>query len=138
MRRDPAPARKQSQLTTSLRAAVLRSLDRLDAVAAGASSPTQARAELSRLTDGWRLLLQVHQPDENSRCVACPHRMRGKRWPCQVWRLAHRHLIGDGQCRGERHRPGLRRTMAQDLPGELTMELPIIGPDGPQPVRRSE
>lgn len=132
------PARKQTQVTASLRAAVLRSLDRLDQVAAGASSATQARAELSRLTDGWRLLLQVHQADENSRCVACPHRLRGKRWPCQVWRLAHRHLIGDGQRRGERHRPGFRRTMAQDLPGELTMELPIIGPDGPQPVRRCE
>jgi hypothetical protein len=131
-------ARKQTQVTASLRAAVLRSLDRLDAVAAGASSPTQARAELSRLTDGWRLLLQVHRSDENSRCVACPHRLRGKRWPCQVWRLAHRHLIGDGQRRGERHRPGFRRTMAQDLPGELTMELPIIAADGPRPVHRSE
>lgn len=125
-------------MIASLRSAVLRSLDRLDQVAARPDSAMLARAELSRLTDGWRLLLQVHQADENGRCVACPHRLRGKRWPCQVWRLAHRHLIGDGKRHGERHRLGSQRAMAQDLPGELTMELPIVRSDPAQPSRRSE
>lgn len=117
---------------------MLRSLDRLDRVAARADSAAVARVELSRLTDGWRLILQVHRPDERGRCVACPHRLRARRWPCQVWRLAHRHLIGDGLAHTERHRSRPHRSHPHrtpphrmplpDPPGELTMELPIVEP----------
>jgi hypothetical protein len=128
--------RRDSQLGAGLRAAVLRRLELLDRVAARGDSQTLlplARTELNRLADGWRLLLEVHRPDENGRCVACPHRMRGRRWPCQVWRLAHRHLIGDGQERSERHRPGAQTIVAPpdvpgEAPGELTIELPIVPP----------
>lgn len=129
------PGRRDSQLSAGLRAAVLRRLDLLDQVAENADWQTLlplARTELNRLADGWRLLLEVHRPDENSRCVACPPRMRGRRWPCQVWRLAHRHLIGDGQERSERHRPRLRGRKPDvapaELPSELTVELPAVPP----------
>lgn len=130
--------RRETPLLAGLRAGVLGSLDRLDRLAARTDSAPLARAELTRLTDGWRLLLQVHHADENGRCVACPHRLRGKRWPCQVWRLAHRHLIGDGRQHGDRHRLGARQPVASELPGELTMELPVVNPDVARRARRVE
>lgn len=85
----------------TLRDAVLQRLALLDKVAehgeADALVPL-ARAEIHRLADGWRLLLTVHQPDEDGRCRACPGWLRRRRWPCQVWNMAHQHLIGE-ECR---------------------------------------
>lgn len=81
-----------------LRAAVLRRLAALDDLARhGAADELLplARTELHRLTDGWRLLLTVHQPDADDRCRACPARLRGRRWPCRVWTMAYQHLIED-------------------------------------------
>ncbi len=102
-----------------LRAAVLRRLASLDEAAGSADASTLlplARAEISRLADGWRLLLTVHQPDEDGRCAACPsggfRASRRRRWPCQVWRMAHEHLIGEGVPHRERKRP-LRNPFAR-------------------------
>lgn len=128
-----------------LRAAVLRRLDLLDQVAGEADAGTLlplARSEISRLADGWRLLLTVHQPGPDRRCNACPRGLRGRRWPCQVWRMAHEHLIGDGVPHRERRRPlrdslsrALRSTRAREarldrappeVPAERTMEIPPV------------
>lgn len=81
-----------------LRDAVLRRLDLLDRAAGHADSGTLvhlARTELNRLAEGWRLLLTLHRCDDDGRCQACPTGNRG-RWPCQIWRMAHEHLIGGG------------------------------------------
>lgn len=54
-----------------------------------------AGAELSRLANGWRLLLTVHLPGSDRRCRACPGSSRRRQWPCRVWLLAYQHLIGE-------------------------------------------
>jgi hypothetical protein len=89
-----------STVDDGMRRAVLRRLAALDHAAeqtnAGGTLAPLARAELQRLADGWRLLLEVHTADEDGRCRACPGRLRKRRWPCKVWLLAHQHLIGEG------------------------------------------
>ncbi|GAB3909255.1 hypothetical protein GCM10029964_110520 [Kibdelosporangium lantanae] len=124
----------------SLRAAVLRRLDLLDQVADEGDPATLlplARSEISRLADGWRLLLTVHQPNPDGKCAACPRGWRGRRWPCQVWRMAHEHLIGEGVPHRERRRPlrntlsrALRMSRARTVPPETlverTTEIPRI------------
>ncbi|QUQ71020.1 hypothetical protein [Kutzneria sp. CA-103260] len=88
-----------SAVDDGMRRAVLRRLAALDQAAEQTSAGTLAplaRAELQRLADGWRLLLEVHTADEDGRCRACPGRLRKRRWPCKVWLLAHQHLIGEG------------------------------------------
>lgn len=83
----------------TLRAAVLRRLAQLDDLARNGDADDllpMARAELRRLTDGWRLLLTAHQPDADGRCRVCPARFGRRRWPCRVWTMAYRHLIEDG------------------------------------------
>jgi hypothetical protein len=105
----------------ALRQVVLQRLALLDQVAedgdASALLPL-ARSEMHRLADGWRLLLEVHRAEEDGRCRACPSgRLSKRRWPCQVWVLAHRHLIGEGAPqRGRRRRRwGLRNPFRQAL-----------------------
>jgi hypothetical protein len=94
-----------------MRRAVLRRLAALDQAAeqtnAGGALAPLARAELQRLADGWRLLLEVHTADEEGRCRACPGRLRKRRWPCKVWLLAHQHLIGVGTAPPPPQRGGL-------------------------------
>lgn len=78
--------------------AVLDTLDSVDRLAVDGASEALlplARDELHRLTGGLRALLDEHRPDENGRCPVCPSGMRARRWPCQVWRTAHQHLIGE-------------------------------------------
>jgi hypothetical protein len=120
----------------TLRDAVLQRLALLDKVAehgeAAALIPL-ARAEIHRLADGWRLLLTMHQPDEDGRCKACPGWLRRRRWPCQIWNMAHQHLIGEGLPHRERRRP-LRNPFTRsgkievpaETPAEMTTELPIV------------
>ncbi len=60
-----------------------------------ASALPLARTELSRLADGWRLLLTGHGVGEDGRCRACHGWVRHRRWPCPVWLTAHRHLVED-------------------------------------------
>jgi hypothetical protein len=135
----------------TLRAAVLRRLDVLDQVAEEGDPNTLlplARSEISRLADGWRLLLTVHQPGQDRRCNACPRGWRGRRLPCQVWRMAHEHLIGEGLPHRERRRPlrnslgrALRLARAKDSrgvppesPAEQTAEIPLLPRDAHRPT----
>ncbi|WP_158849928.1 hypothetical protein [Saccharothrix deserti] len=110
----------------ALRTAVLRRLALLDEIAergeADALVPL-ARSEIHRLADGWRLLLTVHQPDPDGRCGACPGILRHKKWPCQVWTMAHQHLIGDGLPHRERRRP--LRSLRRSADTETTTEIPV-------------
>ncbi|HVK24996.1 MAG TPA: hypothetical protein VM677_26860 [Actinokineospora sp.] len=125
-----------------LREAVMRRLALLDEAADHADAETLlplARSEISRLADGWRLLLTVHQQGPDGRCQACPAGLRGRRWPCQVWKMAHEHLIGDGVPHRERKRP-LRNPFSQprgrpshhaENHSEITTEIPLVHRDRP-------
>jgi hypothetical protein len=120
--RKPSPANKnvtpeqkaaarQERQDASLRATVLRRLAVLEDLAEHGDPDAllpMARTELHRLADGWRLLLNVHQPGVDGRCRACPGPLRRRRWPCPVWLMAYQHLIGDG-LPGGRRRHRLRR-----------------------------
>jgi hypothetical protein len=82
-----------------VRRAVLERLAAVEemAVRAGATlSAPLARKHIRTITDGWRELLVQHQPDPTGRCPVCSGWLRRRRWPCDVWVTAHRHLIGDG------------------------------------------
>ncbi|WP_433265127.1 hypothetical protein ACQPZF_37050 [Actinosynnema sp. CS-041913] len=112
----------------TLRAAVLHRLSQLDEVAergAAEALVPLARAEINRLADGWRLLLTVHQPDSDSRCRVCPGVLRHKKWPCQVWTMAHQHLIGEGLPHRERRHP-LRSPFSRLHDTERTAEIPAV------------
>jgi hypothetical protein len=82
----------------TIRDAVLQRLDMLDRAADADPSTLLplARTEITRIAEGWRLLLTVHRCDEEGRCQACSAGNRGRRWPCQVWRTAYAQLIGEG------------------------------------------
>ncbi|WP_141921385.1 hypothetical protein [Halopolyspora algeriensis] len=98
---DPDPARGDREQ----REAVLEQLDRLDEVAREGEPDTLlplARSELYRLTEGLRVLLEEHRPDEHGRCRICPGSLRARRWPCPVWTTAHYQLIGEEADRSDR------------------------------------
>ncbi|MDQ3405390.1 MAG: hypothetical protein M3443_11910 [Actinomycetota bacterium] len=117
-----------------LRDAVLRRLALLDEAAGAADADTLlplARSEITRLADGWRLLLTVHQPNDDGRCQACPPGFRRRRWPCQVWRMAHEHLIGEGVAHRDRKRPlrspfARARGLMPEASTEVTTEIPVV------------
>jgi hypothetical protein len=82
-----------------VRRAVLERLAAVEEIAARAGatlSAPLARRHIQTITDGWRELLGQHQPDPSGRCPVCSGWLRRRRWPCEVWVTAHRHLIGDG------------------------------------------
>jgi hypothetical protein len=82
-----------------VRRAVLERLAAVEEIAARAGatlSAPLARRHIQTITDGWRELLVQHQPDPSGRCPVCSGWLRRRRWPCEVWVTAHRHLIGDG------------------------------------------
>ena len=88
-----------------VRRAVLERLAAVEAMAARAGatlSAPLARRHLQIITEGWRELLVQHQPDPTGRCPVCSGWLRRRRWPCDVWVTAHRHLIGDGTEQSER------------------------------------
>jgi hypothetical protein len=74
----------------------LAAVEELAARAGAALSVPAARKHIQTITDGWRELLVQHQPDATGRCPVCSGWLRRRRWPCEVWSTAHRHLIGDG------------------------------------------
>ncbi|AXX33579.1 hypothetical protein KCV87_24650 [Actinosynnema pretiosum subsp. pretiosum] len=125
-----------SAVDESLRAAVLRRLALLDEAAESGEADSLvplARAEIHRLADGWRLLLTVHQPDPDGRCRACPGVLRHKKWPCQVWTMAHQHLIGDGVPHRERRKP-LRNPFTRQTAFTEPGSAPEPDPEGPEEV----
>jgi hypothetical protein len=102
------------------RRAVLNQLAAVDE-AASQGDPAKllpvARAELRRLADGWRRLLSTHGADPAGRCEACRAGGRAKRWPCQVWRAAHEHLVGEGVAPRRRVHP-LRNPFSRSAPAD--------------------
>ncbi len=82
-----------------LRNAVWERLDMLADLAKEADSPalvSAARAELPRLTEGWRVMLSAHEPDERGDCPTCSTRWHRCKAPCSVWQVAHDHLVAGG------------------------------------------
>jgi hypothetical protein len=82
-----------------VRRAVLDRLAAVEEMAARVSatlSAPLARRHIQTMTGGWRELLVQHQPDLTGRCPVCSGWLRHRRWPCEIWVTAHRHLIGDG------------------------------------------
>ncbi|MGH3799011.1 MAG: hypothetical protein ACRDTD_02565 [Pseudonocardiaceae bacterium] len=82
-----------------VRRAVLQRLAAVEEMAARAGAALSgpvARKHFRTITGGWRELLVQHQPDTTGRCPVCSGWLRRRRWPCEVWVTAHRHLIGDG------------------------------------------
>jgi len=111
----------------AIRDAVLRRLDLLDRAAGDADPGTLlplARVEINRLADGWRLLLTVHQRNAEGRCRACPPRLRARRWPCQVWAMAHEQLLGEGVSHRRRSRPLRRHRRTVDV--DATVPIPRL------------
>ncbi|MFZ0118089.1 MAG: hypothetical protein WAL99_01275 [Pseudonocardiaceae bacterium] len=91
-----------------VRRAVLERLAAVEEIAARAGatlSAPLARRHIQTITDGWRELLVQHQPDPTGRCPVCSGWLRRRRWPCDVWVTAHRHLIGDGDGTEPAERP---------------------------------
>lgn len=81
-----------------VRRAVLGRLAVLEEIAARAAatlSAPLARKHIQTIAGGWRELLIQHQVDATGRCPVCSGWVRRRRWPCEVWVTAHRHLIGD-------------------------------------------
>ncbi|MGH3719529.1 MAG: hypothetical protein ACRDRI_11970 [Pseudonocardiaceae bacterium] len=81
-----------------VRRAVLDRLTAVEEIAARAGatlSAPVARKHIQTIAGGWRELLVQHQPDTTGRCPVCTGWLRHRRWPCQIWVTAHRHLIGD-------------------------------------------
>jgi hypothetical protein len=74
----------------------LAAVEEMAARAGATLSAPLARRHLQTITEGWRELLVQHQPDATGRCPVCSGWLRHRRWPCEVWVTAHRHLIGDG------------------------------------------
>ncbi|MBV8542595.1 MAG: hypothetical protein JO063_07730 [Pseudonocardiales bacterium] len=81
-----------------VRRAVLDRLAAVEEIVARASatlSAPLARRHIQTIAGGWRELLVQHQPDATGRCPVCSGWLRHRRWPCEMWVTAHRHLIGD-------------------------------------------
>ncbi|MGH3707387.1 MAG: hypothetical protein ACRDRQ_04620 [Pseudonocardiaceae bacterium] len=81
-----------------VRRAVLERLAAVEEMAARASATLSvplARRHIKTIAGGWRKVLTDHQPDATGRCPVCSGWLRRRRWPCEVWVTAHRHLIGD-------------------------------------------
>ncbi|MFD2492950.1 hypothetical protein [Amycolatopsis jiangsuensis] len=82
-----------------LRNAVWERLDMLTELAQRADAPSLvsvARSELPRLAEGWRAMLQAHEPDERGDCPTCSTRWHRCKAPCSVWQVAHEHLVAGG------------------------------------------
>ncbi|WP_037365093.1 hypothetical protein [Amycolatopsis orientalis] len=109
-----------------LRNAVWERLDMLSDLAERADAPSLvsvARSELPRLAEGWRAMLQAHEPDERGDCPTCSTRWHRCKAPCSVWQVAHEHLVAGGLAPqtlagGAGHRPARRRAAVPAVPGQ--------------------
>jgi hypothetical protein len=82
-----------------LRNAVWERLDMLTDLANRADAQSivsVARSELPRLTEAWRAMLKMHEPDERGDCPTCSTRWHRCKAPCSVWQVAHEHLVAGG------------------------------------------
>jgi hypothetical protein len=87
-----------------VRRAVLERLAGIEEMAARASatlSAPSARRHITAITGVWRELLSQHLPDPTGRCTVCSGWLRHRRWPCEVWMTAQRHLIGSHPLGGQ-------------------------------------
>jgi hypothetical protein len=131
-----------------VRRAVFERLAAVEAMAARAGatlSAPLARRHLQSFTGGWRELLSKHQPDPTGRCPLCVGWLRRRRWPCEVWVTAHRHLIGDGagliELTARNSNPFCQPRQVQVIPRQLdasTAEQAAAGNSSPRPSPRSE
>jgi len=71
-----------------------------------------ARSELPRLTEGWRAMLEKHEPDERGDCPTCSTRWHRCKAPCSVWQVAHEHLVAGGLAPQRDLRRATRRSSA--------------------------
>ena len=96
-----------------LRDAVWERLDMLADLATRADAQSLvsvARSELPRLTEGWRAMLEKHEPDERGDCPTCSTRWHRCKAPCSVWQVAHEHLVAGGLApQRDLRRPSRRR-----------------------------
>ncbi|HVW41610.1 MAG TPA: hypothetical protein VHC18_09690 [Amycolatopsis sp.] len=99
-----------------LRDAVWERLDMLADLATRADAQSLvsvARSELPRLTEGWRAMLEKHEPDERGDCPTCSTRWHRCKAPCPVWQVAHEHLVAGGLApQQDLRRPARRRQPA--------------------------
>ncbi|WP_344857632.1 hypothetical protein [Amycolatopsis ultiminotia] len=107
-----------------LRNAVWERLDMLTELAERADAPSLvsvARSELPRLAEGWRAMLQAHEPDERGDCPTCSTRWHRCKAPCSVWQVAHEHLVAGGlspQAVSTGPNPAHRRGLVPGVPGQ--------------------
>ena len=98
-----------------LRDAVWERLDMLADLATRADAQSLvsvARSELPRLTEGWRAMLEKHEPDERGDCPTCSTRWHRCKAPCSVWQVAHEHLVAGGLAPQRDLRRATRRSSA--------------------------
>jgi cell wall assembly regulator SMI1 len=100
-----------------LRNAVWERLDMLTDLANRADAQSLvsvARSELPRLTEAWRAMLKMHEPDERGDCPTCSTRWHRCKAPCSVWQVAHEHLVAGGlapqQAPADRRLQGRRKS----------------------------
>jgi len=116
-----------------LRNAVWERLDMLSDLGKRAddvSLASVARTEVPRLAEGWRQMLQAHEPDERGDCPACSTRRHRSKAPCSVWQVAHDHLIAGGLA-NQRPRPSLgsrlRRAKQSQANEQPAAQQPVAG-----------
>ncbi|MEU7787196.1 MULTISPECIES: hypothetical protein [unclassified Amycolatopsis] len=94
-----------------LRNAVWERLDMLTDLANRADAQSLvsvARSELPRLTEAWRAMLKMHEPDERGDCPTCSTRWHRCKAPCSVWQVAHEHLVAGGLAPQQQSSPDSR------------------------------
>lgn len=114
-----------------LRNAVWERLDMLSELADradAASLVSVARSELPRLTDGWRVMLRAHEPDERGDCPTCSTRWHRCKAPCSVWQVAHEHLVAGGLAPQQNVHVAGRRKVVTEQPVSHSAKLPNPAP----------
>jgi hypothetical protein len=101
----------------------------------GKSLVSVARSELPRLTEGWRAMLQAHEPDERGDCPTCSTRWHRCKAPCSVWQVAHEHLVAGGlapqartQDEGRASRRRVPNQARRATPAETTGRHALVTP----------